>query len=251
MGDEKSAGGSSIIRHSEMAELSATVEHADDERLTAHLDRHVGGEPIVWHEIISDRVHIDVHAVPPHEGHPYWVVMTSGMSALPMTVPEDVDDRADLLHAELYMLLPASWSMDEASFSDERSYWPIRLLKTLARLPHDYATWLGHGHSIPNGDPAEPYARGTKLSGAIIVSSQGLGAEFGVVPGSPPIRMYQVLPVTNAEMDMKLRIGTDEALAQLEHAMPNVFGPIDPSRASATGRSSSGLLDRLRGWRRR
>jgi hypothetical protein len=249
MGDEKSAGGSSILRHDKLAAPSQSIEHADDERLVAHLERHVGGEPVVWHELVSDRVHLDVHAVPPHEGHPYWVLMTSGMSALPMTVPDDVDDRADKLHAELYLLLPPSWKMDASSFSDERNYWPIRLLKGLARIPHDFATWLGHGHSIPNGDPAEPYARGTKLTGAIIVSSRGLGDEFGTVPGSPPIRIYQVLPVTTAEMDMKLRAGTEETLAHLEEAVPNIFGPIDATRTSAPG-SASGLFERLRRWRR-
>ena len=249
MGEEKSAGGSNILRHSKMAAASTTVEHADDERLVGHLEKHVGGEPVVFHERVSDRVHLDVHVVPPHEGHPYWVLMTSGMSALPMTVPDEVDDRSDRLHAELYLLLPPSWSMDQESFKDERNYWPIRLLKGLARIPHDFATWLGHGHSIPNGDPAEPYARGTKLTGAIIIESRGLGADFGVVAGSPPIRIYQVLPVTSAEMDMKLRMGTEETLAFLEQSVPNSFGPIDPTRGGAAGRSS-GLLDRLRRWRR-
>lgn len=250
MGDEKTAGGSSILRHSKMAAPETTIEHADDECLVAHLERHVGGEPLVFHEIVSDRIHVDVHAVPPHDGHPYWVLMTSGMSALPMTVPDEVDNRADLLHAELYMLLPTSWTMDQASFKDERNYWPIRLLKGLARLPHDYATWLGHGHSIPNGDPAKPYARGTKLSGALIVSSRGLGREFGVVPGSPSICVYQVVPVTTAEMNLKLRIGIEETLAQLEQTVPNAFGPVDATRDSAPGSSSSRLIDRVRRWGR-
>jgi hypothetical protein len=58
--------------------------------------------------------------------------------------------------------------MDEERFSDERVYWPIRLLKGLGRLPHEYSTFLWYGHTIPNGDPPEPYAEGTNLCCALI-----------------------------------------------------------------------------------
>lgn len=55
------------------------------------------------------------------------------------------------------ILLPADWPLDEKAFKDERNYWPIRVLEQIGQLPHDLATWLGTGHSIPNGDPAKPY----------------------------------------------------------------------------------------------
>ena len=29
-------------------------------------------------------------------------------------------------------------------------FWPIQMLKFLARFPHEYKTWLGWGHTIPN-----------------------------------------------------------------------------------------------------
>jgi hypothetical protein len=40
--------------------------------------------------------------------------------------------------------------------------------RQLARLPHEYETALGIGHTIPNGPSAEPYARDTKLCCALI-----------------------------------------------------------------------------------
>ena len=38
----------------------------------------------------------------------------------------------------------------------------------LARLPHEFQTLLWQGHTVPNGDPALPYARNTKLCGALV-----------------------------------------------------------------------------------
>ena len=71
MSDERSPSGSPILRHAKAAPPSDTIEHADDERLSEHLAKVIGGNGFVWHEIVSDRVHIDVHAVPPSEKHPY------------------------------------------------------------------------------------------------------------------------------------------------------------------------------------
>ena len=40
-----------------------------------------------------------------------------------------------LERAELAIALPADWKLDQESMKDEKWYWPIRLLKSLARLP--------------------------------------------------------------------------------------------------------------------
>ena len=70
-------------------------------------------------------------------------------------VPEDAGAET---RAELMIALPAEWKLADSQLEDERWYWPIRNLKALARLPHEYETWLGFGHTVPNGDPPEPYA---------------------------------------------------------------------------------------------
>src|SRR5258708_3310638 len=133
---KSSPPGGPILRHEAQAPPEPDVAHADDERLSAHLARCLGQKETVFHELVSDPVHIDVHIVPPGDGHPYHVLMTSGMSALPMNVPATLDDRDAWTHAELCMVLPAAWELDQAALDDERHYWPIRLLKSMARLPH-------------------------------------------------------------------------------------------------------------------
>lgn len=221
------------MRHDHVAPPRHGVAHADDERISRHLRARLGAEGMVFHELVSDRVHVDVHLVPPTHDRPSVVLVTSGMSALPMTVPESVTDRATWEHAELCMVLPPTWRFDEAALSDERSYWPIRVLKQLARLPHEYGTWLGWGHSIPNGDPAAPYCDGTKLTGVIVIPPFALGGEFFEVPGAPPLHVFQLLPVTSAEMDFKLRHDVDALLERLEAETRDPYGAVDVARPSA------------------
>jgi hypothetical protein len=231
--DGRSSGGSEIYRHQAVAPTTDDVAHADDERISAHLERLFGEPGMVWHEIVSDRVHVDVHVVPASRTRKYITLVTSGMSALPMTVPAALDEREKWMHAELCLLLPATWKIEQEALSDERNFWPIRLLKGLARLPHDFATWLGLGHSIPNGDPAEPYADGTELAGAIIIPPLDLVEGFFEVPGEPPMHIFQVLPVTPKEMDFKLAHGHVALLERMEQHDATIFGPIDPRRRSA------------------
>ena len=62
----------------------------------------------MFHELLSDLVHIDVNIMRPDETHPYYVMYTTGMSDMPMTLPEEIQDREDLRYGELYMFLPRS-----------------------------------------------------------------------------------------------------------------------------------------------
>ena len=45
----------------------------------------------------------------------------------------------------------------------------MRWLKQLARMPHEYDTWLWTGHTVPNFDPPEPYDESTSLCGALVM----------------------------------------------------------------------------------
>jgi hypothetical protein len=232
--NEKTPGGSDILRHDEAAPPSDEIGYADDERLTAHFEKHINTGGMVFHEIVSDRIHIDVHMLPPGKKNPYNVLITSGMSAHAMNVPTEMEGYEQWQYAELCMILPKNWPLKQKDFDDEKNYWPVRLLKNLARLPHDYNTWLGWGHSIPNGDPAEPYAPKTKLTGAILIPPLLLGDEFFEVSGEPPLHIFQILPLTTAEMEYKLNEGTDNLLESLEKKFgDDIYGAIDPSRKSA------------------
>jgi len=146
-----------------------------------------------------------------------------------MNVPEELDVPKFL---ELMVTLPPDWKVDSESFKDEGWYWPARLLKVLARFPHQYATWLGYGHTLPNEDPPKPYASGTKLCCAMILPSPTVPEEFISLEISPEKTIYflSVLPLHAEEMNLKLQKGSQALLKKLEAA--KVTDPIVPQRPS-------------------
>ncbi len=207
---EFTAGGSQLLRHQER-KVPFEMSHGDEDSIEAisdHIEEHIGPVESVFHEIISDLVHIDVHLVIPTRKQPFYTLITSGMSEAPMTVPDGLEE---FRFAELAIRLPKDWPMTQEDFEDENHYWPIRLLKMLARLPHEYDTWLGEGHTIPNGDPAEPYSPKTKLSCALVLPLIHAPDEFHRLELSEDkvINFYGVYPLYPQETAFKLNKGTD------------------------------------------
>ena len=73
------------------------------------------GKGIVFHELISDQVHIDLHWVKPTAERPFHTLVTSGMSNLPMTTPPGAEE---VRYAELSICLPADWKLSEEDFKE-------------------------------------------------------------------------------------------------------------------------------------
>lgn len=232
---EISESGATILRH---AERTKPFEPAigDSEQIDAiveHIERHVGEIAMVFHEIVSDLVHIDVHHVPPETGREFHTLITTGMSDKPMTVPEGAEE---FRFAELVLCLPPDWKLTREDFADEVNYWPIRLMKELARLPHEYDTWLGSGHSVPNGDPPQPYAPNTRFCCAAIVPAFRFGKEFLrlELPDERVVNFYSIWPLLPDETEFKLKHGYDELMEQL--FARDVTEVIDLTRRSAISR---------------
>lgn len=206
-----SMAGQPIYRHGEPTEWKPPQGEECIEEISRHIEKHLGKVETVFHEILSDTVHIDVHWVKPNEKYPFVRLVTSGMSDLPMSTPTGYNTPK---YMELMISLPAQWQIDEESFKDESWYWPVRLLKVLARLPHKHNTWLGIGHTVPNGDPPEPYATNTALCGSIVLPSVSVPDGFHKLSISEEkeITFYSVVPLYVEEMNLKLRKGTNELL---------------------------------------
>lgn len=227
-----SEGGSTIYKYKPREASGFTLPDMSEsnlEAISAHVEEHIGKIESVWHEIISDIVHIDVHVVPPRPERNYFTLVTSGMSDLPMSVRQGAED---FRFAELMICLPADWKLTEKDLDDERNYWPIRWLKTLARFPHEYETWLCHWHTIPNGDPPEPLAEGTQLAGFMLVPPMTTSTEFHslLVPAVKNIHFHALIPLTSAEMEFKLKQGSDALMERLERA--KITEVVNPTRKS-------------------
>jgi hypothetical protein len=232
---ERSPSGSPILRHERADQpFTPSRQASNTEEIERRVAELVGPTDTVFHEVVSDLIHLDVHVARPSPSREWWTLFTVGMSALPMTVP---DDYPELRFAELAMKLPHWWKVDALGVTPppadlEEWYWPIRGLKSLARLPHDYGTWLGFGHTVPNGDPAEPLAERTDLCAWLILPLLGMSNELRLSDGTV-LNLYAVHAIHRDELELKLTEGIDALLDRFDAA--NVSEVLDPSRQSAVG----------------
>jgi hypothetical protein len=206
---ERSESGSPIYRHKPRENSFEAPEDScvHLQEIEAHLERHLGEVTSVFHELVSDLVHLDVLFLEPTPERPYKTLVTSGVSDRPMSVPEGAED---FQYAELMINLPEDWPLDQKSFEDEANYWPVRWLKMVGRLPHEYKTWIGWGHTIPNGDPAEPIAD-TQFTGVMLSPPYFLDSDFFRLKTASGaiICFYNLVPLYREEMDLKLKQGAD------------------------------------------
>jgi hypothetical protein len=228
------ASGDPVWRHDRTKPFEQVEGDAESIRaIGEHLARFLGEPETVWHEIVSDLVHLDVHVFPPRPGRSFLVLATSGMSDRAMAVPEGSEAAR---HAEVLVCLPPDWPLDLKSFRDERNYWPVRMLKRIGRYPHEYDTWLGRGHTIEDGQPPAPFAPGVPFTSVLIELPVSFPEEFRTVDVNPGKRVafYALVPLHPDELRLKLTKGL-EALEDLFDA--HEVGPvIDPRRPSVARR---------------
>lgn len=228
---ERSESGDPIYRYDKKRKdwTPADMSGSSLEAISAHIEQHVGKIAIVWHEILSDLVHIDVHHVAPTPDRPYHTLVTSGMSDLPMKAPAGQEAHR---YAELMICLPASWPMSQEDWKNERHYWPVRWLKMLARFPHEHDTWLWQRHTMPNGDPAQPLAENVGWTGIILDTPRTVSTDFFQLKASAEktIHFLAVFPLYTDEMDFKLQRGAAELMARFERAKCTEL--VEPARRS-------------------
>ena len=203
--------------------------YSDDEMsaIEQHIKNTFGEFENVFHELVSPDIHVDICVVPPSEERDYYTLVTMGMGAHRMNVPEELAEYK-LERAELAIALPSDWKLDEESLKDERWYWPIGLLKVLARLPIASDTWLGWGHTM---DKESSFAENTDLCASILISPQGVeeGNETCTLPNGEVVNFYQVIPLYRDEMEYKLENDVDALFEKME----DVSFVVNPTRPDA------------------
>ena len=183
------------------------------EAVEGHIQQYFGKFENVFHELSSPDIHVDICVVPPSEERDYYTLVTMGMGAHRMNVPEELAEYK-LERAELAIALPRNWKLKHEDLKNERWYWPIRLLKALARLPIASDTWLGFGHTMDN---EEDFAKDTKLCAAILTGPQDTedGSEVCILPSGEEVNFYQVIPLYRDELEYKLAHDADALLDKM------------------------------------
>ena len=214
---ERSPSGAPILRHEPVDRPfagAAAGEPALHAAVESHLEMHLGPATAVWHELVSDLVHIDVFMWNPTAERNMYVFATAGMSDLAMTLEKGAGKRCGATsRAELVLCLPPDWPVPSdataAPWLHEDAYFPIRWLKRLARFPHEHRTWIGAGHTVPNGDPPDPLAPMTELCGWVFLPPMALPTAMRhlEVPGHDRVDFFGIVALHPDEMEQKLRFG--------------------------------------------
>ena len=214
------------LRQEDRRELFAHLDlydEADMDTIEAHIETHFGKFDWIMHETIpGEYVHLDICVIPPREDHNYYTLVTMGMGAFTMNAPEKDEARAELL-----INLPPDWKLGEDAWEDEHWFWPVGILKALARYPMLHDDWLGWGHTVYGSE--DSYTDNTKLCGVVLLSPGAFGdpASVCTLPNGEPVNFYQVIPLYREEIEFKREYEVDRLLEKFPDELLEV---IDPSR---------------------
>ena len=184
------------------------------------IDRHLdhffddNADIVVFDEIESELIHRDIYFIKATDDRPFHILLSCGMSAMTMKIPEDIES-SEL--AEVMILLPKEWNLDYESFSDERNYWPIRIMKELMILPHQNKTWLGFGHTFGHEDDEE-FAEGIGFNSVMLAHSMELSADFTQIEleNDEIIDIYTLIPLYKEELEFKKQNSAYDLLGRFD-----------------------------------
>ena len=184
----------------------------DLDALEQHIENYFGSFKNIYHEISSPDIHVDIVVIEPTPERNYYILLTMGMGARKMNVPAELEEY-HLERAEIMVCLPPDWKLDD--LSEEKWYWPLRWLKILARLPGENDTWLGWGHTIPNGSP---FAENTRLSAMMLMYPSTFGEESFEceLPIGGSVKFYQMIPIYDEELNYKLQNNAETLLDRMK-----------------------------------
>lgn len=226
---------------------AAAYTKEQKDRLIEHLRRWLGPVNRVIPPAESGGVELLV--LGPHRHRHWTVLVTCGMGAAPMNVPPELAGFG-AERAEIMMYLPPHWNPLSA---DPQDAWPVGWLRLLAAMPREQSTWLGWGHTIPNG---RPFAPGCGFTGVILLTPGGVPDAAAVcpLPGGGEINLYQAAPLYNEEMAYKLEHEAEGLLrlfdeTQLEPRAP-LSDPLRPNACPVKGGApeNEALLEQIEAW---
>ena len=184
----------------------------ETEAVGGHIRQYFGKVEHVFHELVSTDLRLDICAASPSGEQDCCILVTLGMGAHRMDVPEELAEYKQE-RAELALALPAAWKHTPGNRQDDRWYWPVQLLKDLARLSAG-GTWLSRGWVI---DHQKPFAANTWLCAALLAEpfSAAPGGSVCTLPGGEDVHFYQVLPLYRNELQYTLEHGPEALLEKM------------------------------------
>jgi hypothetical protein len=216
------------------------------ELVSKHIDNYFKGSDVsVFHEIPTLDIHLDVYHIKPKKSD-FEVLLTAGMSSIPMNVGE-IPDNPDLYKfAELMVLIPKGIDFGKMFPSGTKYDWIISMIKRCAKFPHFYDTWIGVGHTIQAEEEIKPYSSDTAFCGCMVLPTMTFPKDFQTID-SPhgPINIYGLFPLYKEELEFKIQHGFKEFMKFL--IKNNTKEIIDFNRVNFCGKDT-GSMDKLKRW---
>lgn len=164
----------------------------------------------------SENLNLRIYVIEPTKEKDFYTIVTCGMGAYKMELPDDFKD-TDLDRIELLMYLSPAWNMDLAlskptglitggtvtpifgSMYDEWNY-PVKILKNLAQAPVNNDSYFVMGNIM---DDEEPLSPSTNDTGGILISPAYISEEGCVctLPDGEKVRFLQIMPIQTYEID--------------------------------------------------
>ncbi len=222
---EKTPGGAEVLRYPKEAPKTPfgftgeSTAGFTSERESVY-QRLFGEALSVSHELVPLIPHVDVYTFRRSiDNQEIYTLATGGMSDLPMTLPREATVEPKRVELIFYCSEP------------KEEY--IKTLRWLAHFPHTYKTWVGSGHTIPNGNPPEPFWGSDCLDTILFLEpivrrDQTLADKLKLA--DDPVSFLWVVPLSTPECNLKLEKGLGAILNLFtQHRHPYVF---DPARKS-------------------
>lgn len=174
----------------------------EEQQFETYIRRNFGEFTKVYHELYSPDIHVDILVIPPNKKSNYYKLITMGMGAYKMNVPNQLKEY-HLERAELVAFLPPDWDL---KFDKETFGWVVSELKTISRLPISQNSWVGFGHTFSKDEKSEiPFSKNTKLTSTILLTAVTENCdEYNIdliLPNKGVINFYQVFPLYKEELD--------------------------------------------------
>ncbi len=206
--------------------------YRQEDRVRDHIFEKFGDAPTFIEDPDPREIRVDIYIVPPTPERDYYTFATLGAGAKRMNVPPQLMQEG-IERAEYIICLPSWWKITEEDMEDDRWYWPISLLRSVAKLPADDGYWLGWGHTINLGE-GQTYDDSVGFSGCVLLACGDFpGGNFCPLPSGDRVVFYQIVPLYPDEIEYLSRSGVSRLLDKFPEGELKFC---DPSRTSAVKR---------------
>ncbi len=122
---------------------------------------------------------ITIHAIPATATRPYVTLFTTGLSAFPMNVPEEMTAREEYERAELYIQLPGRLEVHGAEGPSVELAHASTSPVGQDAAPRPYVAWHSPITIVPNGNPPHPLASNASFDSVMLVPDKTIHQSAG------------------------------------------------------------------------